>query len=101
MRVGCLILILFLGGCLEDKEKALAECRLKYDKGGRGQDEVLLCMRVEGYEFASGWEDDKFTTLNAKCWNGTNENGRAFPITPDYILYYCYDRVSYWKTMIK
>lgn len=97
MRALCIIMLFTLAGCLEDKEAILAECRLKYDKDAASQEGVMLCMSAKGYEFASAWEDDKFTTLNGKCWYGTMANGKPIPTQPAYILSDCYNKRSAWN----
>jgi len=94
-----LIALFALTSCFEDKEAILAECRLKYDKNGDGQEGVLLCMSAKGYEFESGWTDDKFTMLNTKCWDGKIINGTGVPVTPWYILTDCYNKRPLWTVL--
>lgn len=89
-RLPLLLLPLILTGCLEDKEIALAQCRLKYDRApkyGRIDtnldpygERVRLCMRTSGFEFARYGDHN--------CWTQV-VNAAAVYWEPD-----CYNSIS-------
>jgi len=107
MMLKCLCvasLCLLLAGCLEDKGALVAQCQLDYQNNPKlapnlvSQD-VMLCMRVKGFNFENRYVDDDTSRPNTKCYEIIDGNGRATPTEPFYNSPSCYYSVSFWDKL--
>jgi hypothetical protein len=79
-----------LRGCFGDKGATLANCQLqhrddyKVERLDIYKDEVILCMRSKGYEFARSVNDER----GKHCWPSDD---RGIPVGQVYDDAACYD----------